>query len=151
MFFLELLSLGTLCCPPGLSFGFHPVVEESCACLHHFEVLQGDVVEALGFVVGVDLLQSSVEQVAEALQVVGLFGELDEPLVSALGVLVHVDGCGCVFQHLCACLVAGVSQTLLGVVLDGSSPKALINDLVRPVMMNLYGFFDVKVTVSPIM
>ena len=117
MFVRLLLSLGTLCCPPSLPFERSQSSKEPGACLYHFEWLQGDVVEAFRLVVGVDFLQLAVEYLAELAERRRLFGELYEPLVAALRLAVHEDGCCGVFLHLGAGVLAGVGESFLGVVL----------------------------------
>ena len=101
-----------------LALRAQPVVKLSGACHYYLQMLQGDVVESLSLVVGVDVLQTAVEDVGKLVDVGRLLGKLNEPLVAALGVLVHKHRSGGVFLHLGTRLLAGVSQSLLGVVLD---------------------------------
>ena len=100
-----------------LALRAQPVVKLSGACHYYLQMLQGDVVESLGFIVGVDVLQATVENVGKLVYVGRLLGKLNEPLVAALGVLIHKYRCSRVFLHLGTRLLAGVSQSLLGVVL----------------------------------
>ena len=73
--------------------------------------------EALRLVVGVDSLQLVVEYVGELVDVLRLLGELDEPLVATLGVGIHEHRSSSVLLHLGTGLLAGIGETLLGVVL----------------------------------
>ena len=100
-----------------LALRAQPVVKLSGACHYYLQMLQGDVVESLSLVVGVDVLQTAVENVGKHTKIGRLLGKLYEPLVAALGVLVHKYRCCRVFLHLGTRLLAGVSQSLLGVVL----------------------------------
>ena len=100
-----------------LALRFEPVVEQPIPCHHHLEVLQGDVVETLCLIVGVDLLQTLVEHVGKMFYRIGHLRKLDDPLVSALCVLVHEHRRGGIFLDLGSRLAASLLQTLLGVVL----------------------------------
>ena len=51
--------------------------------------------------------------------------EFDEPLVATLGIVVHINRCGSIFQHLGASLLAGVSQALFGIVLHELFAKGI--------------------------
>jgi len=101
-----------------LALRAQPVVEESGPCRYDFERLQGHVLVALGLVVGVDGLQRAVEYLSELLHVARHLGKLNDPLVAALGVGIHKDGCGRVLFHLCARGYAGLEYALLGIVDD---------------------------------
>ena len=83
------------------SFAFEPFVEESWTCHDDLKRLQRDVLVALSFIVGVDGLQRAVEDGGELIYGARHLGEVDDPLVSALGIAVHEDGCCCVVFHLC--------------------------------------------------
>ena len=101
-----------------LAFLLEPVVEQAGAGGDDFEGLQGDVLGALGFVVGVESLERVVQHLGEVRHAIGHLGELDEPLVAAFGVAVHEDGGGRVFQDLGAGGLAGFFKPFLGVVHD---------------------------------
>ena len=101
-----------------LALGLQPVVEQVLAGRDNLQLLQGDVLVALGLVVAVDLLQFLVQQDGKLCQIVWCLGELDEPLVTALRVGIHEHGGSRIFQHLGARLLAGIGQSLLGIVND---------------------------------
>ena len=87
--------------PAQLTLASQPFIEDSTTGGNNFEALQGYVLVSLGFVVGVEGLQSQIQPVGKGFDVLWLFGELDEPLMAALSVFVHEDGCCCVFPNLC--------------------------------------------------
>ena len=101
-----------------LALRAQPVVELTFARNDNLKRLQRDVVEALRLVVGVNSLQLSVEDVGKLADVLRLLRKLDEPLVAALRVGVHEHRRRRVLLHLCAGLLAGIGEALLGVVLD---------------------------------
>ena len=100
------------------ALGLQPVVEQTFAGRDNLKVLQGDVLIALGLVVAVQLLESAVQDVGKLLYALRGLRELDEPLVATLGVLVHEDRRSGILQHLGACQLAGILQSLLGIVDD---------------------------------
>ena len=71
------------------AFKFKPIVKQVLACLYYLKMLQGDVLITLCLVVAVYLLQMFVEQVAKELKILRTLLKLDEPLMAALGILVH--------------------------------------------------------------
>ena len=81
-------------------------------------MLQRYVVEALGLIVAVYLLQAFVEKGGKLGDALRFFRELDEPLVTAFGVAVHVYGCRRVFGYLCPGFLASILQSFLGIVHD---------------------------------
>ena len=84
--------------------------------MDNLQRLQGDVLVSLGLVVAVQVLQLHVQQVSKLLDVTRRMRELDEPLVTTLGIGIHKDGSCRIFQHLGTCLFAGIGQTTLGIV-----------------------------------
>ena len=109
-----------------------PVVEEMLPCLDDLEVLQGDILITLGLVVGIDFLQTLVEQVREQLQVCRAFGKLDQPLVTAFRIGIHKHWCCGIFRDLCPRLFTGVGQTLLCIVDDQFLTKGIDEMLGAP-------------------
>ena len=67
-----------------------------------FEGLEGDVLVALGLIVGVDGLERTVKDDGKFVHRGRLLGKFDDPLVTALGIAVHEDGGNGVVLHLCA-------------------------------------------------
>ena len=114
----RIAQAGNLVLATQLAFLVEPVVEEAGACHDDFQRLQGQVVLAFGLVVGVDLLQRVVQDAGELAEVVGHPGKFDQPLMAALGMLIHEDGSGGVVRYLGARLGAGLGQSLLGIVYD---------------------------------
>ena len=69
-----------------------------------------------GLIVGVESLQTLVKRLGKVLQRVGFFGKFYEPLMPALGLIVHVNGCCGILRHLCSGLLAGIVESFLGIV-----------------------------------
>ena len=109
---------GNLVLAAQLAFLVEPVVEEAWACHDDFQRLQGQVVLTFGLVVGVDLLQRVVQNAGKLAEVVGHLGELNQPLVAALGIRIHEDGSGGVVCNACARLGTSLGQSLLSIVHD---------------------------------
>ena len=107
---------GHLVLSSQLASHLQPFVEQTFACFDELEGLEGDILEALGFVVAVQLLQSLIEELGKLFQVSGFLSKLYEPLVSAFGLFIHEDGGRRVFAHLGACLQAGIMKSLLSIV-----------------------------------
>ena len=101
-----------------LALALEPVVEEVRTSLHDFQVLERHVVESLGLIVAVDFLQTLVEERCKLVEVGRFLGELYQPLVTALGIAVHIDWSCRVFSHLCPCLLTGIVKSLLGIIHD---------------------------------
>ena len=99
-----------------LALALEPIVEDSRSCLYYFQMLERNVVESLSLIVAVDFLQFPVEQAGKLVQAFRFLGEFDKPLMAALGVAVHIDRSSRIFSHLGTRLLAGISQTLLGII-----------------------------------
>ena len=112
----RIAQTGNLVLAAQLAFLVEPVVEEAGACHDDFQWLQSQVVLAFGLVVGVDLLQRVVQDTGELAEVVGYLGELNQPLVAALGIRIHENRSGGVVRNACARLGTGFGQSLLGIV-----------------------------------
>ena len=154
---------GNLVLAAQLAFLVEPVVEEAWACHDDFQRLQSQVVLAFGLVVGVDLLQRVVQDTGELAEVVGHLGELNQPLVAALGIRIHEDGSGGVVCNACARLGTSLGQSLLSIVYDELFAEgvdevlgaARDDELVGAVVGELYCIADdvspEAFTVSPMM
>ena len=108
-----------------LTLHLQPVVEEILAGHDHLQVLQRDVVRALGLVVAVQLLQFLVQYLLKLTDVLRCTGKLYEPLVATLRVLVHEHRSCRVFKHLGTRLLAGVGQSAFGIVHDELLAKGI--------------------------
>ena len=97
----RIAQAGNLVLAAQLAFLVEPVVEEARACHDDFQRLQGQVILALGLVVGVDLLQRVIQNASELVEVVGHLSELNQPLVTALGICIHENGSGGVVRNAC--------------------------------------------------
>ena len=80
---------------------------------------------ALGLVIAIELLQFTIEQVGESVYAGRRRGELYQPLVTALGVAIHIDGCHGIFRHLRTCLGTSVGKSLFRVVHDKFLAKSI--------------------------
>ena len=99
-----------------LALALQPFIEESQLSLYYLQMLEGNIVEALCLVIAVDLLQLGIEQASKLIQVLWFLRELDEPLVAALGIAVHIDRSSGIFRNLRTRLLAGIGKSLLGIV-----------------------------------
>ncbi len=100
-----------------LALALQPFIEESRLGLNYLQVLKGDIVEALGLIIAVDFLQLLCRAGWQTHSGPCWFlRELDEPLVAALGIAVHIDRSSGIFRNLRTRLLAGIGQSLLGIV-----------------------------------
>ena len=89
-------------------FGFEPIVKEILTCLDHFQVLQGNVVRPLGLIVRIYLLELLVKQSGKMIHAIRVFCKLDEPLMTAFGMHIHINGRGGILAYLRAAVLASV-------------------------------------------
>ena len=95
---------------------FEPVVEQSFACRHNFELLQRNVFVAFGYLFRVDALQCVVQAFGKGCEVGRFLFELDDPLVSAFSFGVHKHWGSGVFIHHSSRSAASLEQALFGIV-----------------------------------
>ena len=93
-----------------------PVVIQILAAFDNLQLLQGDILVALGLVVGIDFLEPLIEQGGKLLEVGRFAGELDEPLMAALSLSVHKDRSGRVFEYFGPRLLTSILESLLRIV-----------------------------------
>ena len=74
--------------------------------------------ETLCLIVGVDLLEFRIEDSGKLLQRLRFPGELDEPLMAAFCLRIHIDRCRRIVGYLCPGGLAGRLETLFGIVHD---------------------------------
>ena len=107
---------GNLVLTAQFAFALEPFIEESWFGNDDFERLKGDVLMALGFIVGVDGLKRTVEDDCKLINRGWCFRKIDDPLMTALGIAVHEDGgCSEVF-HLRTCGNTGLQKSFLCIV-----------------------------------
>ena len=90
----------------------------------------------------------------KSFDVLWLFGELDEPLMAALPVFVHEDGCCCVFQYLSTGLGTCFCKSLFGIVdyeffaegIDEELRAPRNNELVGILLAKLISQSEVSIT-----
>ena len=99
-----------------LALAFQPKVEEPLWGGDYFETLEGEVLVALGLIVGVERLQGLVQLLGKGFEALWRAVELYEPLVAATAAVIHEDRRGGVVLHLRPRGGAGSLQTALGVV-----------------------------------
>ena len=79
-------------------------------------MLQSDIMEALCLVITVDFLQLFIQQIGKMFEGIRGFCKLNEPLMTAFRLAVHVDRSGSIFADFSPCFLAGIGQSLLCIV-----------------------------------
>ena len=122
-----------------LALPLQPFVEESGPCLDDFQRLQRYVLVALGLVVAVQLLQFPVQDTGKILQVGWRLGKLDEPLVTALRIVVHKHRGSGIFADHGSRLLTSIAQSFFCIVDNQFLAKGIDETLGTPRNHELIG------------
>ena len=114
-----------------LALLLQPVMEESLTRHHEVKPHHVDILETLGFIVAVKLLQTLVKYPCKLLDVGRLLSKLYHPLVVGHHALAPMYRGSGIFAHLRTGLLTGIVQSLLGIVNDELLAEG-IDEALRP-------------------